>query len=384
MSADPIYLDYAATTPLDPRVRAAMLACLESPPGNPAATHAAGRAARARVEAARAEVASLIAAPPAAIVFTSGATEADNLAILGAARGNAVRGRHLVSVRTEHRAVLDACGRLEREGFAVTLLTPDRQGLVDPGALRAALTPATTLVSVMLVNNETGVVQDVAALAAECRRRGALLHVDAAQAAGRIPIDVVALDVDLLSLSAHKIHGPVGIGALYVRREPRPTLVPLQFGGGQEGGLRSGTLAVHQIAGMGAAFRLAAAEGPPESARLEGLRDRLWRALEMLPGSHLNGHPVHRAPHILNVSFEGVDGEALLFALDDLALASGAACSAESGEPSYVLRALGRDDALAQASLRISLGRPTTVGEVDTAAARIRAAVERLRSLAPA
>lgn len=383
-AAAPIYLDYAATTPLDPRVRAAMLACLEAPPGNPSSTHAPGRAARARVEAARAEVAAMIGAPPAAIVFTSGATEADNLAILGAARGNAVRGRHLVSVRTEHRAVLDACGRLEREGFTVTLLTPDRQGLVDPAALRAALTPATTLVSVMLVNNETGVVQDIAALAAECRRSGALLHVDAAQAAGRMPIDVAALDVDLMSLSAHKIHGPVGVGALYVRREPRPTLVPLQFGGGQEGGLRSGTLAVHQIAGMGAAFRLAATEGPPESARLAGLRDRLWQALRALPGSHLNGHAERRAPHILNVSFEGVDGEALLYALGDVAVASGAACSAESGEPSYVLRALGRDDALAQASLRFSLGRPTTVEEVDTAAARVRAAVARLRALAPA
>jgi cysteine desulfurase len=380
----PIYLDHAATTPLDPRVRAAMLAQLDAPAGNASATHAPGRAARSAIEGARASVAALIGAPPGAIAFTSGATEADNLAILGAARGNADRGRHVVSLRTEHRAVLDACARLEREGFRVTLLTPDRDGLLAPAALAAALTPGTTLASVMLVNNETGVVQDIAALAAACRARSVLLHVDAAQAAGRVPIDVEALGVDLLSLSAHKIHGPIGIGALFVRRTPRPTLVPLQFGGGQEGGLRSGTLPAHQIVGMGAAFRIAAEEGAAESRRLAALCARLWQGLAPLGGVHLNGHATRRAPHILNVSFEGVDGEALLFELDGLAVASGAACSADSGEPSYVLRALGRPDPLAQASLRFSLGRTSSPADVEAAIVQVSAGVERLRRLAPA
>jgi cysteine desulfurase len=380
----PIYLDHAATTPLDARVRAAMIAQLDAPPGNAAATHAPGRTARAAIERARAEVATLIGATPPSIVFTSGATEADNLAILGAARANLARGRHVVSVRTEHRAVLDACTRLTREGFEVTLLTPDRDGILAPATLAAALKPGTTLVSVMLVNNETGVIQDIRALAAECRVRGALLHVDAAQAAGRVPIDVQALEVDLMSLSAHKIHGPAGIGALYVRREPRPTLQPLQFGGGQEGGLRSGTSPAHQIVGMGAAFRIAAEEGAAESRRLAALTARLWAGLASLGGVLLNGHPTRRAPHILNASFEGVDGEALLFELEGLAVASGAACSAESGEPSYVLRALGRPDALAQASLRLSVGRSTQEEEIDAAISQVASGVHRLRALAPA
>jgi cysteine desulfurase len=379
-----IYLDYAATTPVDPRVRLAMDECLAAPPGNASSTHSAGRAARERVEAARAEVAALIAAPPEAIVFTSGATEADNLAILGAARGNAARGRHLVSLRTEHRAVLDPLARLEREGFRVTLLMPGRDGLVDPAELGRALGPETTLVSVMLVNNETGVVQDIAAIAAECRRHGALLHVDAAQAAGRVPLDVGLLDADLVSLAAHKVHGPVGVGALYVRREPRPTLAPLAFGGGQEAGLRPGTLPVHQIVGMGTAYALARAALAEEPARLAGLRDRLWEALADLPGVLLNGHPSRRAPHILNASIEGVDGEALLCELGSVAVSTGSACGAGHGEPSYVLRALGRDDVLAQASLRFSFGRPTTADEVDRAAGRVRAAVVRLRALASA
>jgi len=380
----PVYLDHAATTPLDPRVREAMLAQLGAAPGNPSATHAAGRAVRTAIEQARAEVAALIGAPAASIVFTSGATEADNLAILGAARGNAERGRHLVSVRTEHRAVLDPLARLGREGFAVTLLAPSPDGLLDPAALRAALKPGTTLASVMLVNNETGVVHDIAALARDCRARGVLLHVDAAQAAGRVPIDVAALDVDLLSLSAHKIHGPSGIGALYVRRTPRPALVPLAFGGGQEGGLRPGTLPAHQIVGMGAAFRIAAAEGAAESQRLAELARRLWAGLAPLGGVHLNGHPTRRAPHIVNVSFEGVDGEALIAELEGLTVASGAACSAESGEPSYVLRALGRPDPLAQASLRLSLGRTTSAADVEAAIVAIGEGVRRLRRIAPA
>ena len=381
MSEEFIYLDYAATTPVDPRVRSAIDACLAAPPGNASSTHAAGRAARERVEAAREQVAALIGAVPQSIVFTSGATEADNVAILGAARAAAASGRHLVSVRTEHRAVLDSLARLEREGFRVTLLTPGRDGLVDPEAVGAALGPQSTLVSVMLVNNEIGVVQDVAAIAAACRRHGALLHVDAAQAAGRVPIDVAALDADLVSLAAHKIHGPVGVGALYVRREPRPALIPIAFGGGQEAGLRPGTLPVHQIVGMGTAYALARAALEEEPARLAGLRDRLWAALAGL--ALLNGHPTRRAPHILNVSFEGVDGEALLYELRSLAVSAGSACAAGHGEPSYVLRALGRDDALAQASLRFSFGRPTTTADVDAAAARVRAAVLRLRELAP-
>lgn len=379
----PIYLDNAATTPLDPRVRAAMLGALDAGAGNASAMHAPGRRVRACIEAARAEVATLINAPAEAIVFTSGATESDNLAILGSARGNRARGHRVVSLKTEHRAVLDACTSLEREGFAVTLLAPGHAGLLDPAALAAALTPTTTLASVMLVNNETGVVQDIAALAAVCHARGVLLHVDAAQAAGRVPIDVVALDVDLMSLSAHKIHGPVGVGALYVRRAPRPTLEPLQYGGGQEGGLRSGSLAAHQIAGMGEAFRLASSEGLAESARLRALSERLWQGLAPLGGVHLNGDVLRRAPHIVNVSFEGVDGEALLLELEGLVLASGAACSAESGEPSYVLRALGRPDVLAAASLRFSLGRLTTTAEVEAAIAEVRTGVARLRALGP-
>lgn len=382
-SVAPIYLDYAATTPLDARVRAAMLSVLDAAPGNPSATHGAGRAQRERVEAARDQVAALIGASAESIVFTSGATEADNLAILGAARANRSRGRHVVSLRTEHRAVLDACAALEREGFAVTLLVPGRDGRLDPAALAAALTPATTLVSAMLVNNETGVVQDIPALAAACRRSGALLHVDAAQAAGRVPIDVEALDVDLLSLSAHKIHGPAGIGALYVRRTPRPTLQPLQFGGGQEGGVRSGTLPVHQIVGMGTAYALARTQGATESARLALLTERLWTGLAPLGGVLRNGDPLHRAPHILNVSFEDVDGEALLLELSMLTVASGAACSAESGEPSYVLRALGRPDALAQASLRFSVGRMTSEEEIEAAIGHVTAGVRRLRTLGP-
>jgi cysteine desulfurase len=378
-----IYLDHAATTPLDPRVSAAMLECLGAPPGNAGSTHATGRAARARVEYARSQVASLINAPPAAIVFTSGATESDNIAILGAARAQMARGRHIVSLRTEHKAVLDPLKQLAAEGFQVTLLTPGRDGRVDPEVLGRALTAQTTLVSVMLVNNETGVLQDVPAIAAQCRRYGALLHVDAAQAAGRVPLDVQALDADLVSLAAHKIHGPAGVGALYVRREPRPVLAPIAFGGGQEGGVRPGTLPVHQIVGMGVAYALAEALLPEEPARLAALRDRLWAALQPIGGLHLNGHPTWRAPHILNVSFEGVDGEALLFGLGEVAVSSGSACSASSGEPSYVLRALGRDDALAQASIRFSLGRPTTVAEIDAAATRAVSAVARLRALAP-
>jgi cysteine desulfurase len=381
VSAEPIYLDHAASSTLDPRVRDAMVAVLAGPPGNASATHAPGRAARERVEAARSEVAALVNAPPQSIVFTSGATEADNLAIRGVA-GAQARG-HFVCARTEHRAVLDACRALAREGHGLTLLTPGRDGLLDPAQVEAAIRPDTRLVSVMIVNNEIGVVQDIAAIAALCHRHGVLLHVDGAQAAGRVPLDVAALDVDLLSLSAHKVHGPVGVGALYVRRGPRPALRPLQYGGGQEDGLRPGTLPVHQIVGMGEAFRIARADGAAEAVRLAALRERLWSALRTVPGAMLNGHPERRAPHILNVSFDGIDGESLVFALDGLAVSSGAACAADSGEPSYVLRALGRADPLAQASLRFSLGRPTTEADVDGAARIVHRAVSHLRALAP-
>ena len=379
----PVYLDYAATAPVDPRVVQAMADVLQASYGNPSAVHAQGIAARTCVESARAQVAALIRAPAAAIVFTSGATESNNLAILGAARANSDRGRHLISVRTEHRAVLDPLAQLVREGFNVTLLDTDRLGRIDAQQVQAAVRDDTTLVSIMAVNNETGVLQDIRQVASVIADRGILLHVDAAQAAGRIPLDVDHMGVDLMSLSAHKAHGPPGVGALYVRREPRPTLRPLLFGGGQESGLRPGTLPVHQIVGMGCAFQIAADEGAVEAHRLSTLRDRLWRDLQVIPRIHLNGHPTARAPHILNVSFEDIDGESLQLATSPLAVASGSACSAASGEPSYVLRALGREDALAAASLRFSLGRMTSDRDIEVAGHCVIAAVPRLRELAP-
>ncbi len=379
----PVYLDYAATAPVDPRVLQAMAEVLGACYGNPSATHAQGMAARACLESARAQVAGLIRAPAAAIVFTSGATESNNLAILGAARANGDRGRHLISVRTEHRAVLDPLAQLVREGFKVTLLDTDRLGRIDAQQVLAAVQNDTILVSIMAVNNETGVLQDIRSVATAISGRGILLHVDAAQAAGRISLDVAQMGVDLMSLSAHKIHGPPGVGALYVRREPRPTLRPLLFGGGQEFGVRPGTLPVHQIVGMGCAFQIAADEGAVEMRKLSALRDRLWQELQVIPRIHLNGHPTERAPHILNVSFEGIDGESLQLAVSPLAVASGSACSAASGEPSYVLRALGRQDALAAASLRFSLGRMTSEHDIQVAAQCVITAVLRLRELAP-
>ncbi len=378
-----IYLDHAATSALDPVVLAAMEAALREPTGNPSALHAAGRAAQARIEAARAQVAALVQAEPESIVFTSGATESDNLAILGAARAAHARGRHVMTVKTEHRAVLDAVSALAREGFSTTVLKPDREGLLAPSVIEQAIRPDTTLLSVMLVNNETGVIQDIASIAAVCGRRGVLLHVDAAQAVGRVPFSVATLGADLVSLASHKIHGPIGVGALYVRHHPRPALMPLFFGGGQEGALRPGTVAVHQIVGMGMAYAQAHALAAQEIPRLAGLTARLWQRLEALPAVYLNGSAMHRAPHILNVSFAGVDGEALRYALPELAVSSGSACSACDPESSYVLRALGREDALANASLRFSVGRTTTADEIDRAAQAVMAAVTRLRALAP-
>ena len=381
-----VYLDNAATTPIDPRVIVEMLECC-GPDGdfaNPSAVgHAPGRRARARVEQARAEVAQLVGAVPEQVIWTSGATEADNLALFGAARFYRARGRHLVTSRTEHPAVLDPCRQLEREGFEVTYLKPGGDGIVTPGQVEEALRPDTLLVSLMHVNNEIGVVQDVRAVGRLCRSRGVLLHVDAAQGAGKLPLDVERDCIDLLSLTAHKVHGPKGIGGLCVRREPRLGLVPLLYGGGQERGLRSGTLPTHQIVGMGAAYRIAAAEMARDAARIADLRGQLWRSLAGLPGVELNGHPERRVPGILSVAFDGVEGESLLFALADLAVASGSACASMSAEPSYVLRALGRSDRLAQSTLRLSLGRFTTREEVEFAAARIRAEVTRLREIAP-
>ena len=381
-----VYLDNAATTAVDPRVVASMLECL-GPGGdyaNPSAVgHGPGRRARARVEQARAEVAALVGADPSQVIFTSGATEADNLALLGAARFYRERGRHVVTSRTEHPAVLDACRQLEREGFEVTYLKPGPDGIVEVAQVEAALRTDTLLVSLMHVNNEIGVVQDVGEVGRLCRERGVLFHVDAAQGAGKLPLDVGRDCIDLLALTAHKLHGPKGVGALCVRREPRLGLVPLSHGGGQERGLRSGTLPTHQIVGMGAAYRIAAAEMGEEGARIAGLRDRLWRGLAAVPGITLNGHATRRAPGILSVTVDGVEGESLLYALPQLAVASGSACATVSGEPSYVLRALGRSDRLAQSSLRLSLGRFTTAAEIDLAVQAIGAAVSRLRAVAP-
>jgi cysteine desulfurase len=380
-----VYLDNAATTPVDPRVIEAMSTCLgvDGDFANPSATgHAPGRRARARVEQAREEVASLVGARPAQVIWTSGATEADNLALLGAARFYRSRGQHIVTARTEHPAVLDACRQLEREGYTVTYLVPGRDGIVEPAQVESALRPDTILVSLMHVNNEIGVVQDVGAVGRLCRARGVLFHVDAAQSAGKLPLDVDRDCIDLLALTAHKVHGPKGVGALCVRLEPRIGLVPLMHGGGQERGLRSGTLPTHQIVGMGAAYRIAALEMTGDSARIARLRARLWQGLAELPGVELNGHAARRAPGILSITIDGVEGESLLFELPGLAVASGSACATASAEPSYVLRALGRSDRLAQSSLRLSLGRYTTADEIEVAIAAIQGAVERLRAVA--
>jgi cysteine desulfurase len=381
-----VYLDYAATTPVDPAVATEMAACLTESGdfGNASSTHVFGRRAAARVETARAQVAALIGAEPDEITFTSGATESNNLAVLGVARANADRGRHIVTTRIEHKAVLDPCKRLEREGFTVTYLTPDRQGRIDPEIVRGALRPDTVLVSIMYVNNEIGVMQDVGAIGALCRDRGVAFHTDAAQAVGKIPVDVRNLPVDFLSFTAHKIYGPKGVGALYTRRASRPLLQPVSFGGGQERGLRPGTLATHQIVGLGVACEMAARLVGEEPPRLTALRERLWNGLEGLGGTHLNGAGSARIPGILNVSFEGVEGESLVTGLTDLAVSTGSACNSASGEPSYVLRALGRDTQLAQSSLRLTVGRYTKVADVDFAIEAVKREVTRLRALSPA
>jgi cysteine desulfurase len=382
----PLYFDYAATTPVDERVVQCMIACLgrDGCFANPASSsHGPGRAARGKVETARRQVAELLRARPTEIIWTSGATESDNLAIKGAARFHADRGRHIVTSRTEHKAVLDTCRQLEKEGWQVSYVSPGVGGITSPAEIEPALRPDTVLVSVMLVNNEIGTINDAAAIGRLCRERGVLFHVDAAQAAGKIPVDVDELGADLLSVSAHKVYGPKGIGALYLRGSPKSRIEPLIHGGGHEWGMRSGTLATHQIVGMGEAFRIAALEQPAETGRLHSLRLRLWEGIAGLGGVHLNGDPERRVAGILNVSFEGVEGESLLFALRDLAVSSGSACTSANREASYVLRALGRDDQLAQSSLRFSLGRFSSEAEVDYAIRVVREQVDRLRALGP-
>ncbi|MBV8147174.1 MAG: aminotransferase class V-fold PLP-dependent enzyme [Gammaproteobacteria bacterium] len=385
MSSAPIYLDYAATTPVDPQVAQAMAECLTAAGdfGNPSSVHAYGRAAAERIARARGQVAALVGARPADVVFTSGATESNNLAILGAARANADRGRHLVTSRTEHKSVLDPFRRLEKEGFEVTWLTPGPEGRIEPRAFAAALRADTVLAALMYANNETGVLGDVPAIGALCRERGVAFHTDCAQAAGKIPLALGELPVDFAAFTAHKLYGPKGIGALYVRDGARGLLQALSYGGGQERSLRPGTLPTHQIVGFGAACALAARELPGEGPRIRALRERLWQALEALGDTYLNGAGTERLPGILNVSFAGVHGESLIGALPGLAVSSGSACNSQSAEPSYVLRALGRSTQLAQSSLRFSLGRCTTASEVDAAAAAVSVAVQRLRALSP-
>jgi len=384
MSSPCIYLDYAATTPIDPRVAERMIDCLRptGAHGNPSSlSHDFGRKARALCEQARTQVAAAIGARPDSIVWTSGATESDNLAIFGVAQFQADRGRHIVSSKVEHKAVLDALKQLERMGFAVTYLKPATNGIIDAEQVAEALRPDTQLVSLMHVNNETGVITDVGAIGRLCRERGIAFHVDAAQSIGKLPIDVESMNIDLLSLTAHKAYGPKGVGALYVRKKPPLGLRPMLYGGGQEGGLRSGTLPTHQVVGMGEAFAIATAEREADVARLASLRQRLWQGIHALGAVELNGDPERRVANILNVSFRGVEGESLQFALRDLAVSAGSACSSGSDEGSYVLRALGRDDQLAQSSLRFSLGRFSTDADIDAAIAAVAREVRRLREI---
>lgn len=382
----PIYLDYSATTPVDPRVADKMRQYLtpDGEFGNPASrSHSFGWHAEEAVDEARKQVAALIGADPREVVWTSGGTESDNLAIKGAAHFYQKKGKHIVTVKTEHKAVLDTCRQLEREGFEVTYLAPQANGLLDLAELEAALRDDTVVVSVMHVNNEIGVVQDIGAIGKMTRERGIILHVDAAQGAGKIPIDVHEMQVDLMTLSAHKIYGPKGIGALYICRKPRVRLEAQMHGGGHERGLRSGTLPTHQIVGMGEAFRLAREDMAEESARIRALRDRLWDGLNKMEEVYLNGDLEQRVPGNLNVSFNFVEGESLIMALKDVAVSSGSACTSASLEPSYVLRALGRNDELAHSSLRFTIGRFTTEEEIDYTIALIEQAVQRLRDLSP-
>ena len=382
----PIYLDYSATTPVDERVAEKMSECLtiDGVFGNPASrSHAFGWAADERVENARRQVAELVNADPKEIVWTSGATESDNLAIKGAAHFYRKKGQHIITCKTEHKAVLDTCRHLEREGYEVTYLDPEENGLIDLAKLEAAIRDDTILVSIMHVNNEIGVIQDIEAIGELCRERGVIYHVDAAQSAGKVPIDLQKLKVDLMSFSGHKIYGPKGVGALYVRRRPRVRIEAQMHGGGHERGMRSGTLATHQCVGMGEAFRIAGEEMASENARILTLRNRLWDGFKDMEEVYLNGDLEHRVAGNLNVSFNFVEGESLIMALKDLAVSSGSACTSASLEPSYVLRALGRDDELAHSSIRFTIGRYTTAEEVEYTITKVRDAITKLRELSP-
>ncbi len=382
----PIYLDYSATTPVDPRVAEKMSACLtnEGNFGNAASrSHSFGWQAEEAIEIGRAQVADLINADPREIVWTSGATESDNLAIKGAAHFYQKNGKHIITSSIEHKAVLDTCRQLEREGYEITYLPPDENGITQPSAVEAAIREDTVLVSIMHANNEIGVVNDVAAIGKITRARKIIFHVDGAQSVGKIPVDVAAMKIDLLSMCAHKMYGPKGIGALYVCRKPRVRIEAQIHGGGHERGMRSGTLPTHQIVGFGEAAHVAKEGMAQENARLITLRQRLWDGVCDMEEVYLNGHPEQRLPGALNVSFNFVEGESLIMALKDLAISSGSACTSASLEPSYVLRALGRSDELAHSSLRFSVGRFTTEEDVDYAIVQVRAAVEKLRDLSP-
>jgi cysteine desulfurase len=382
----PIYMDYSATTPVDERVAEKMMTYLtrQGKFGNPASrSHSYGWEAEAAVEQARQYVAELVNADPREIVWTSGATESNNLAIKGAAHFYQKSGKHIVTLKTEHKAVLDSCRQLEREGYEVTYLEPASNGLLDLKKFEAALRDDTILASIMHVNNEIGVIQDIGTIGEICRDRKVVFHVDAAQSAGKIPIDLARLKVDLMSFSAHKIYGPKGVGALYVRRKPRVRLEAQMHGGGHERGLRSGTLPTHQIAGMGEAFRIAREEMAEEGKRIRTLRDRLWKGLNEMEEVYLNGDLEHRVSGNLNVSFNYVEGESLIMALKDMAVSSGSACTSSSLEPSYVLRAIGRNDELAHSSIRFTIGRFTTEEEVDYIIDRVREKVAKLRELSP-
>ncbi|WP_274520172.1 IscS subfamily cysteine desulfurase [Cupriavidus sp. IDO] len=380
----PIYMDYSATTPVDPRVADKMIPYLREQFGNPASrSHAYGWEAERAVEEAREQVAALVGADPREIVWTSGATESNNLAIKGAANFYSGKGKHIITVKTEHKAVLDTTRELERQGFEVTYLDVQENGLIDMEVFKAAIRPDTILVSVMLVNNEIGVIQDVEQIGEICRAKGIIFHCDAAQATGKVAIDLNKLKCDLMSFSAHKTYGPKGIGALYVRRKPRVRIEAQMHGGGHERGMRSGTLATHQIVGMGEAFRIAREEMATENERIRMLRDRLWRGLSGMEEVYLNGDMERRVPHNLNVSFNFVEGESLIMAIKDVAVSSGSACTSASLEPSYVLRALGRNDELAHSSIRFTVGRFTTEEEIDYTVELLKGKIGKLRDLSP-
>ena len=384
MERKPIYLDYSATTPIDPRVAEKMIPYITEHFGNPASrSHSFGWTAEKAVEEAREEVAKLVNADPREIVWTSGATESNNLAIKGASHFYSTKGKHVLTIATEHKAVIDAVRELEREGFTATYLEPEPNGLVDLEKFKKAIRPDTVLASVMLVNNEIGVIQDIEALGNICRSEKVIFHVDAAQATGKVDIDLEKLPVDLMSFSAHKTYGPKGIGALYVRRKPRIRIEAQMHGGGHERGMRSGTLATHQIVAMGEAFRIARLEMKSENERIKKLRDKLLQGLQSIEEVYVNGDLKHRIPHNLNISFNYVEGESLIMAVKDIAVSSGSACTSASLEPSYVLRALGRSDELAHSSIRFSIGRFTTEADVDFTIQLLKDKIKKLRELSP-